>query len=284
VTRRPRSRLPQKLPDRATERAAEPAAPPSARSSARRALKDAHVAGTSAEFGAAEVHAVMRRVARNERRALLGCAPFESVTLAQVQAAVDDVFGWDGDGRPSIAARATIDGFEGAAARILEVARSGGRLAFATSSPASLFSVHRALAAAAVAAGGVVFDAVESGTIGERGPRAMRLRWLDRVAMASDGGALLDGTGPKSVSLAAAEELLFAAGLVDLVVADRAFAGVASAHGLDVVAFAGLDAVALAVAAWRGRAVRVVPVDEHRPPVAYQPLLALLPALADGST
>ena len=50
----------------------------------------------------------------------------------------------------------------------------------------------------------------------------------------------------------------------------------ASAPGLEVVAFADLDAVALAVAAWQGRAVRIVPLDDRRPPAAYAGLLDLL--------
>jgi hypothetical protein len=277
MTRRPKSRLPAKLPDpRAVSaeraRAAGPAdvRPPSTREQ----LKRAHVAGRSAEFGRDEIVAVMRRVSRNETRSLLGCSPFEGITLAQVRDAVNGVYGWDGTGaRPTIAARHTIDSFEAACARILEVARGGGRIAFATAAPASLFPVHRVLAAEAVAVGGNVFDAVESAAVGDRGPRSTRLRWLDRVAMVSDGGALLDGTGARQ---AAADELLFTIGGVDLVVADRVFAGHALACGLEVVAFAGLDAVALAVAAWRGMALRVVPVDEHRPPSAYQPLLDLL--------
>ena len=49
----------------------------------------------------------------------------------------------------------------------------------------------------------------------------------------------------------------------DLVVADHWFAGIAAAVGLEVVAFADLDAMALAIASWRGLAVRVVPLDEH---------------------
>ncbi len=53
-----------------------------------------------------------------------------------------------------------------------------------------------------------------------------------------------------------------------------------SRPGLEVVAFADLDAVALGVAAWQGRAVRIVPLDERRPPGAYAPLLDLLEELA----
>ena len=57
----------------------------------------------------------------------------------------------------------------------------------------------------------------------------------------------------------------------DLVVADHCFAGTAAGVGLEVVAFADLDAIALAVASWRGMAVRVVPLDEHDAPQAYAP-------------
>jgi hypothetical protein len=105
-----------------------------------------------------------------------------------------------------------------------------------------------------------------------RNPHATRLRWLDGVAVVSDGRALLGDDRAHH----AAEELLFTAGHPDLVVADRTFAGHALACGLEVVALAGLDALALAVAEYRGHAIRVVPLDEHRPPAAYQPLLDVL--------
>jgi len=41
-------------------------------------------------------------------------------------------------------------------------------------------------------------------------------------------------------------------------------------------------AVALAVAAWQGRALRIVPLDDRRPPTAYAPLLDLLESLASA--
>jgi hypothetical protein len=269
VTRRPRSRLPPKLPDPVRERA--PIAPK--RPSLRERIKTARVAGRSTEFGSEEVTGVMRRVARNDRVALLGCPTFDGIDLEQVRGAVDAVYGWTGDGpRARIDATRTIEAFGAAAARVSEVARSGGRVAFATSCPASLFVLHRALARDVTVAGGNVLTAGESPVIDERRGRAVRLRWIDDVAMLSDGRALLGDDRAH----AAAEELLFTVGHPDLVVADRTFAGHAIACGLEVVAFAGLDAVALAVAQYRGHAARVVPLDEHRPPAAYQPLLDLL--------
>ena len=84
-------------------------------------------------------------------------------------------------------------------------------------------------------------------------------------------------------SIEAANELLFTLPRPDLVVADRGYAGVAVGTGIETVAFADLDAVALAVAAWQGRAVRIVPLDERRPPRAYAPLLDLLESIASGA-
>ena len=66
-------------------------------------------------------------------------------------------------------------------------------------------------------------------------------------------------------------------------IADHTYAGVALASGLEVVAFADLDAVALAVAAWQGRALRIVPLDDRRPPGAYAGLLDLLESLASST-
>ena len=156
--------------------------------------------------------------------------------------------------------------------RVLEVARGGGRIAFATSSPASLFTLHRELARVARDAGAAVYDSSETASFRGRDTQKARVRWVDRVAMVTDGRALL-GDDPSGL---AAEELLFAIGHPDLVVADRTFAGRALAAGHEVVAFAGLDAVALAVAEWRGSAIRIVPLDEQRPPDAYRPLVRIL--------
>ena len=271
MTRRPKSRLPPKLPDPARERAADPTPRPP---SDTHRLKDAHVAGRSVQFGRDEVLAVARRVVRGDPRALLGCTRFEGLTTDQVSDAIEVVYGWDSTGvRATISARRTLDAFDAAVARTLEVADGGGRIAFATTAPASLFVLHRALADAAARAGGHVFDAVESSPIGDRGPRSTRLRWIDRVAMASDSRALLDG---RAADEHAADELLFAAGPLDLVVADRSYAGRALTCGLEVVAFAGLDALALAVAQWRGMAARVVPLDESRPPASYASLIERL--------
>jgi hypothetical protein len=197
-------------------------------------LKRDHVAGRSARFGREEMLATMRRVTTGSPRALLGAAPLGDLSAAQVQDAVSAVYGWEGDGpRARISASCTIDGFDAACSRVLEVARDRRRIAFATARPASLLPLYRDLAAAAAAAGADVATATESGVFGTRG---RRLRWLDRVAVATDGVTLLGDDDPE-----AAEELLFTVARPDLVVADRCFAGVALRAGFGG-AFADLDA------------------------------------------
>ena len=87
--------------------------------------------------------------------------------------------------------------------------------------------------ARAGAAGADVLAADETGVVGLSG---RRVRWIDKVAVLTDGAALL---GDDSVD--AANEWLFTLARPDLVVCDRTYAGVAVATGLEVVAFADLD-------------------------------------------
>ena len=273
MTRRNRSRLPPKLPDPAREHAPRAAKEPSARER----LKHARVAGRSARFSREEITSVMRQLVNGSPTVRFGLPRFDDLTLPHVEMAMTNVFGWKGDGpRARIAPSHTVTGFTAASERVLEVARAGGRLAFATSRPASLFAIHRALAAAAEQAGGHVLEGEECGPIGRRGER---IWWVDRVAMITDGEGLLS-----EESVEAAGELLFTLPRPDIIVADRAFAGVALAAGLEVVAFADLDAVALAVAAWRGRAIRLVPLDVHRPPNAYRALLEILDGIVESAS
>jgi hypothetical protein len=240
----------------------------------RELLKRGRVAGRSPRFGREEVLAIARRIAVGSPRALLGAAPLGDITTAQATEAICAVYGWEGDGpRARIAASRTIEGFDDACARLLEVARAGGRIAFATARPASLLPLYQDLAAVAADSGAEVVDGVESAGFGS----GRRLRWLEHVAVVSDGLALLGEDDP-----AAGEELLFTVARPDLVVADRGFAGAALGAGLEVVAFADLDAAVFAVAAHRGRAVRVVPLDERRPPAAYAPLRDRLAELLHG--
>ena len=116
MTRRPRSRRPPRLPD-------PPAAtvPRAVKARTRRdRLKEAQVAGRSNRFGREEVRGVMRRVVEGNPRALLGLAPFETLSTEQVEAAVQHVYGWSGDGaRARIDPDRAVEGFTLACERVL---------------------------------------------------------------------------------------------------------------------------------------------------------------------
>ena len=153
----------------------------------------------------------MRRLAHGTPATRLGLPPFDALENRHVEIAVAEIFGWAGDGpRARIAPSRTVDGFTAACERILEVAAARGRIAFATTRPASLLPLYRRLVARAGAAGADVLAADETGVVGLSG---RRVRWIDKVAVLTDGAALL---GDDSVD--AADEWLFTLARPDLVV------------------------------------------------------------------
>ncbi len=265
MTRRPASRRPAKL----TSPEPTPAfAGPRPEPTLRRQLLDSRVSGRQ-RIGRTEVLATARRVVRGEPAALYELAPFTGLELDEVIATIAGVWGPD-LGSPDLAATLSIDpdltasgavaGFD----RIVDVARRGGRLLFATTRPASLLGLYQEWVRLARAAGGEILADAETSAalLDARSDRS--LRFLDGVAVVTDGESLLGGPG-----FGAAAELLFHLPPPDLVVAERAIAGGCLAAGIETVALGGLDAVALGVAARRGDPITVVPIDATRPPAAY---------------
>jgi hypothetical protein len=279
MTRRPRSGRPPRL-DAAIDRTArpEPIGPPEGAGSASsltRALTDRRVAGTHARLGRAEVQAVLTRLAAGHVDATLGL-DLGRVTREEASAALEGVWGTSGeDARIAIDPAKTVAAVAAASQRLRAVARAGGRVAFATGRPASLLALHAGLAAALAPTEARVVD------VGAFGPVAggRSLWWVGSVGAITDGESLL--ADDASVC---GGEWLFAVGRPELVVADRGFAAAAVGAGVETIAFADLDAVVLGVAARRQHPVLVVPVDERRPPGAYDPLLrALVAGLADAA-
>ncbi len=263
MTRRSTKR-PPRLEVVSTERVRRPPRVPGPRSR----LVRAKVAGRHDRLGRTELLSVARRLIAGERSALLGLDRFPDLTPAEVGAVLHSVWGWD-DSEPSVTIDAdhVLAAFDAARGRVVDVARRGGRVAFATSRPASLLGCHAALARLAAAAGATVLDPGQAGPFAAAGRARARLWWIEGVAVVTDGEGLLADAG-----LEAGPEMLFEVPRPDLVVADRGFAGAAVASGIEVVALADLDAMALAVAAARGLPVTVVPLHERRPAAAYSVL------------
>jgi hypothetical protein len=264
---------PRKLepaPVNRVHRERRPARQPSERS---RVVKS-RVAGRHDHLGRSELLSVMRRVMGGDPGALLGLDRFERLELAELGAATAAVWGWKSEDQVvSIEPDRLLAGLLAARARVLDVARRGGRILIATSRPASLLALHQHFARLGRSAGGHVLDSGEAGPIRAAGRASVRLWWTGGVAVLTDGDALLADPGMDAI-----DELLFTVPFPDLVIADRGYAGGALRAGIEVVALADLDAVALGLAQRRGLPVTVVPLHERRPASAYtalEPLLSL---------
>ena len=273
MTRRPRGKRPPRLDAPAPPSLAN-ASPPAA-PTPRRLVVAGGVAGPHARMGRTEVAGVVARLGAGHPDATLGLQ-LGHISREEAWAGIEEVWGYDGEGlRAQIDPARTLDGAAQAAVRIDDVARAGGRVALATGRPASLLGLYRTLAARLVERGAEVLAYEAFGPFG--GGRS--LWWVDGVAIVTDGSGILGDDG-----ITAGQEWLFAVGRPDLVIADRGFAAAALGAGHETVTIADLDAAVFGVAARRGHPVRIVPLNERRPPEAYAPITAALTTPRPHST
>jgi hypothetical protein len=239
----------------------EPAEPRVKVPTLRRRVLEARIAGPHAHFGREAVRASVRALVSGDRRARLGCDGLDGCSLDEVREALVTSHGWDPNAvRAAIDPECTVAAIAAAGLRIAEAAQAGARIAIATARPASLLGISQFVASEALALGARVLVSDRATIDGSAG---RELWWIGGVAVLTDGSVLLASDG-------AGDDWLFAVGRPDLVVADRAYAGAALRAGCEVVAWADLDAPALALAAARGRRILVVPLDERRPAAAYE--------------
>ncbi|HZP30379.1 MAG TPA: phosphatase [Acidimicrobiia bacterium] len=277
MSRRPRSRRPPLLSDRAPAPTPTGTGGPAIRArTPRDQLVAAKVAGPHPHFSRESVLQRARSLVRGEPRTTFGLVEPGAVDLDGVRAAIAASHGYRFDTpRASIDPDATLRCAEHATTRLFEIAAAGGRIAFATGRPSSLLVHYQQLARVARHAGAEVVAFEQYGPFRAAGRGDRFCRWLDGVAVVTDEDSLLADDG-----FECGDEWLFAVGRVDLAVADRGFAAAMLRDGIETVAFADLDAVALSVAASRGRPAHVVPLVETRPPTAYAPLDGLVAFLA----
>ncbi len=163
-------------------------------------------------------------------------------------------------GRGCIDPARTAAGLVETGERIGTVARSGGRLIFATGHPGALILYYLGLARWAHELGGDVLT-VETRGLYERG---VSLDWAESVAALGDGASLFHTHDPEPM-----RDVLRQTGAVDLVVADHGFAGAAIAAGISTIVVMDTNDPAFAVVAGRGADVTVVPMDDNRPLNTY---------------
>jgi hypothetical protein len=167
-------------------------------------------------------------------------------------------------GRGCIDPARTAMGLVEAGERIGAVARSGGRLIFATGHPGAMILYYLRLARWARELGGDVL------TVDTRGryERGVSLDWAGSVATLGDGASLFHTHDPEPM-----RDVLRQTGSVELVVADHGFAGAAISTGVPTVVVMDTNDPAFAVVAGRGADVTVVPMDDNRPLNTYSTAL-----------
>ena len=209
-----------------------------------------------------------RGVVTRDERFTYGLDPCRALTDDDVLDAIVMQWGWDprGTGRVKIDPDRTIDAMSDAVRRIAEVSESGGRIAFATSRPASLLHLMTHLASGATRRGARVLVDEYGGEFGDPGRRGLSLGWIAGVAVVTDSHDLVRAAGVE-----AGDELLFCLPRPDLVVADGGFAGRAVSDDLETVVFADLDAPGFGVTT-RPAPTHVVPIDDRRRSADYWPL------------
>lgn len=232
------------------------------------------VAGSHARWTEPEIRDRIRAVVAGEAGALSGLEPVYGATTDDVVAAMATVWGWSHrQVMASTNPEATLRAFTTLVDRVVEVGESGGTVAVATGRPASLLSLYSALVRMARARGASVIEQHDTAPSVRDGRAGRFLRWVDGIAVLTDGEALLSSAG-----VGAGVDWVFQVGRADLWLCDHGFAGAALRSGGRIAAFVDFDTIALALAATRVGAEQavVVPLDDQRPPLAYQILIDLV--------
>ena len=187
------------------------------------------------------------------------------------------------DGPGVIDADRLLDGFEAVAGRIAEAARERQRVLITTGHPTGVLPMYHAVSRALAAAGAPVLTPVDEDTDVEPPKprkRSLRICFLDGVGVLGTLADLLhthESWPMEHILDALADEP------PDLVLADHGYAGAAIARGLDVACFTDVNDPAIAVAWADGLVERVVPIDDNRRPVDYEPLTRHLVSRIEGA-
>jgi hypothetical protein len=236
-------------------------------------LLDAGVAGTRTSHGAENNLYKMGLLLEHDENNTFGMEDLlTAVSFEEAYDAVTHQIGNPPDrevntGRGCIDPARTATGLVEAGERIGNIARTAGRLVFATGHPGAMILYYLGLAQWAEELGGEAVTAEPRG----RYQKGISLDWAGRVGTLGDGASLFHTHDPEPM-----RDVLGQAGPVDLVVADHGFAGAALAAGVPTVVVMDTNDPAFAVVAARGADVTVVPMDDNRPLNSYAAALDVL--------
>jgi hypothetical protein len=168
-----------------------------------------------------------------------------------------------------------VDACAAAAERITEACERGDSVVLATGHPVGLGHLYHELAVHLQTSGAKVVVRGKGAWWRERMlPHDWYVDHWDGVAM------LTDGTEPRHTHWPFAMHRVLEDGVPDLVIADHGFAGAAVEAGVETIAIADVNDVALLVAKEQGRLDHVLVFDDHVEPDAYWPVFLCLTASA----
>jgi hypothetical protein len=237
-------------------------------------LLEAGVAGTSTSHGAEnnlyKIELLLEGDADHTfgMEELLRNADFEEVYEAVTYHTGHSPDHEETSGKGCIDPTRTAAGLLEAGERIRGVSEAGGSFVFATGHPGALLFYYLGLARWTEELGGRALTAKTQGRYTQRG---VPLDWVGPVGALGDGASLWHTHSADPM-----RDLLQELGAVDLVVADHGFAGTAIAASMPTVAIMDTNDPALAVAAWRGADLTVVPMDDNRSQNSYAAALGVL--------
>jgi Phosphatase len=157
-----------------------------------------------------------------------------------------------------IAAEPILEACEALGDRLRATAEAGERLLVATGHPNGLDVLYRELARLAGERGAKLLHPADGVEVHEAGrPAAWRIRYLDDVALVTDGDAA------KHTHAGDAMRRMLADERPDLVLGDHGFAGAAIEAGVETVSVADVNDPALIVARAQGRTRIVLVMDDN---------------------
>ena len=247
------------------------------RERALRRMEETHVAGRDTRHNRAANLQAVRSVVEGDSHYTWDIRGVDRFSFEEILEAVASITGCSRDpavtaGGGYISPSATLSGLEDAAGVIATTARRHGRFLLGTGHPGSLLLYYIRLAELIREWGGVVLEPAP----GVQVPPKLDLAYLEGVAVTTDRASV-----PHSHSHDAMDQMLAAAGHVDLVVADHGYASGAINAAIPVVAIMDTNDPALALALKLGADLIVIPMDDNRPPACYLPILEALRELGE---
>ena len=232
-------------------------------------IEETHVAGRDTRHNRVANLQAVRSVVQGDSHYTWDIRGVKRFSFEEILAAIASITGCSRDpavtsGGGYISPAATLSGLEDAAGVIATTAHRHGRFLLGTGHPGSLLLYYIRLAEVIREWGGVVLEPA----LGAQVPPKLDLAYVEGVAVTTDRASV-----PHSHSHEGMDQMLAAAGHVDLVVADHGYASGGINAGVPVVAIMDTNDPALALAQKLGADLIIIPMDDNRPPSCYLPIL-----------